>query len=341
MARVALACNLIRPELLARGRPLDAVAELDTEETLAAVEAALRAGGHEVVRVEADAAVAAGLAAAKADVVFNMAEGVGGESRESLVPAVCEALGLPYTGSGVLTTALCLDKARAKEALAAHGVATPAGQRLERAEALLDPALRYPLIVKLAREGSSMGLAADSVVDDAAAARRRLGALLATYGGPVLVEEFIEGREFTVGVLGNAEPAVLPIVELTFTQPRGINLFQPDAPLLALAAAAGVPAPPGGAGHGTLCPAPVDAALAGRIEATALRAFRALGCRDWGRIDLRLAADGTLYVLDVNPIAGLDPAYLLPRAAAAGGLAYPALINRILDLALARARDGC
>lgn len=341
MSRVALVCNPIRPEMLV-GRPLDTVAELDSEETLAAVEAAIREGGHDVVRVEADARVVDRLRESGADIVFNVAEGVsgaggvgGGESRESIVPAVCELLGIPYTGSSVLATALCLDKPRAKQVLAWHGIPTPAFQVVERANARIASSLRHPLIAKLAGEGSSMGLAADSIADDEGALRRTIARLFETYGGRVLVEEFIEGREFTVGVLGNARLEVLPVVEVVFDEPRGINLFDPDDTVRALAQAAGSVLPTGG-GHQSVCPARIDDALAERIRDLARRAFRALDCRDWCRIDFRLDGAGNVYVLELNPIAGIDPAYLLPRAAAAAGMTYARFVNSILDAAIER-----
>ena len=334
--RVALACNLIRPAMLA-GRPLDTVAELDCEETIRALEAALRSSGHEVVRIEADAGAPAALARSGVGIVFNVAEGLLGESRESLIPAICEVLDLPYTGSGVLTTAMCLDKSVAKTLLRAHGVLTPRGQVFVDPHAPLDPSLEFPLIVKLAREGSSMGLSRRSIVDDESALRERIAALVATYGGPALAEEFVAGREFTVGVLGNDVLEVLPIVEVVFSHPRGINVFQPDEPLVRMAASMGrAPEWDADDGHDVVCPAKIDDGLARRIRETVCGAFRALGCRDWCRIDLRLGDDGRLYVLELNPIAGLDPSYLLPRAAAVAGYSYDALITRILDLALAR-----
>ncbi|MSR13072.1 MAG: ATP-grasp domain-containing protein [Gammaproteobacteria bacterium] len=338
MARVALVCNLIHPEYLRSG-PLDAVAELDSEETLLAVESALRGDGHDVVRVEADSSLAISLAAAGVDIVFNIAERISdvpvSASRESLVPALCEILGLRYTGSGVLCTALCLDKPLTKQLLTSAGIATPRFQVIAATDESL-MSLRYPLIVKLAREGSSMGLSAASVVDDEAAVRAEIQRLLTTYRGPLLIEEFIEGREFTVGLLGNAELEVLPIVEVVFTRPRGINLFELDDSVRAMALVAGRTVPAVVDEHYSVCPAVIDETLAARIRDTARRAFHLLGCRDWCRIDLRLGEDGTLHVLELNPIAGIDPSYLLPRAAAVGGYAYVALVKRILDLALAR-----
>jgi D-alanine-D-alanine ligase len=335
MARVALVFNLIRPAML-EGRPLDAVAELDTEETIAAIEHALAAGGHAVTRVEADEECYPRLRALRPDMVFNMAEGLRGESRESTVPAFCELLGLPYTASGVLTTALCLDKPRAKQVLAQHGIATPAWQVFEQAQAARRRELSFPLIVKLAHEGSSMGLSPASIVDDDGTLAKRVAYVLDTYHQPALVERYIEGREFTVGILGNTTLEILPIVEIAFDAPRGLNLFQPDEPVIAMAEKAGVTGPPMKPLHRAVIPAPVDEALAARIRATAVTAFRALDCRDVCRLEMRLGADDVLYVLELNPIAGLDPSYLLPRAAAAGGYSFKSLINRILDLAIER-----
>ena len=339
MARVALVYNLIRPALLREG-PLDSIAELDSERTIAAVEMALRDGGHDVVRVEALSDVARRLDAANPDVVFNIAERVSdvpnGESRESLIPALCEVLGLPYTGSGVLATSVCLDKPVSKLVLSRAGIPTPAFVLIDGADQPSVSGLRYPLIVKLAREGSSMGLSEASVVDDEASLRQRVAVLRATYDRPIMVEEFVDGREFTLGVLGNAPLTILPVVEVVFDSPRGINLFELDEPVREMAIAAGRDVPPRGGNHRSICPAQVDAGLAERLRDTAARAYRALGCRDWCRIDMRVDASGTPQVLELNPIAGIDPEYLLPRAARAAGLSYSAFILRILDAALAR-----
>lgn len=336
MAKVALVYNLIHFEGL-RGRPLDMLAEYDSEETIAALRTALEAGGHEVLPLEADETIMEQLCETQPDIVFNIAEGLRGESREAHVPAICEMLGLHYTGSGPLALATCLNKARTKEVLLHHGIPTPRFQVLASPDAPLSDALRYPLIVKLLHEGSSMGLSDASVVDDEVALRAQVTYLIETYREPALIEEFIEGREFTVGLLGNDPPQVLPIIEVIFDSPRGIVLFEVDPEVAVKMDSANIdyshlPYIP----HRSVCPAPVDAGLQARIEERAVRAFTVLGCRDWGRMEMRLGPDGELYILEVNPIAGIDPSYWLPWAAEVGGYSYAAFVNAILDHALRR-----
>lgn len=336
MARVILAHNLIKPDMLRKG-PLDLTAELDSETTIAALAEALEAGGHQVTPLDVGDDICRQLRDAEADIVFNITEGLRGESRESHVPAVCEMLGVPYTGSGVLALATCLDKARAKEVLAYHGVRSAQFQVIRAPHEPFDPRLRFPLIIKLLNQGSSMGLSEDSIVHDGDAARRQVEAVWEAYREPLLVEEFIRGREFTVGILGNDAPQVLPIAEYVFDEPYGIVLYEPDEPVLeAMAAVRGEALPEFPDNHWTVCPADVDPELATRIRDTALATYRALGLRDWGRMEMRLGPDDQLYVLDVNPIAGIDPSYTLPRQARAASMSYADLVNTILNHALAR-----
>ncbi|MBU0494603.1 MAG: D-alanine--D-alanine ligase [Chloroflexi bacterium] len=339
--RVALTYNLIRSYMFRTG-PLDRFAEYDSQETIAALVAAIEAGGHEITPLEADECIAEKLKAARPDIVFNIAEGLRGESRESHVPAICEMLGLPYTGSGPLTLALCLNKARTKEILTLYGIPTAPFQVFRSPHDALDSRLRWPLIVKLLHEGSSMGLSEHSVVDDEAALREQVAYLTQTYGEPCIVEEYIVGREFTVGVLGgNGTPRVLPIIEVRFKKARGIVLFEPDAPVIPLILQERGTDPEvehvlHAANHHAICPADIDDELAQRIQDTAIRAFGALGCRDWCRMEMRQGSDNQLYVLELNPIAGIDPTYWLPRAARVAGLSYAEFVNEILGYALVR-----
>lgn len=327
-------------------RPPDVIAEYDTAEVTTAEAAALAAGGHEVVLLEADAAFGERLARARPDLVFNVAEGrIGAESRESYVPAVCEALAVPYTGSGPLTLALALDKARTKEVLAWRGIATASWQVFASPDEPLAPALRFPLIVKLLHEGSSMGLEPASVVDEECALRAQVARLVSTYREPALVEEFIDGREFSVGLIGNfgaGAPRVMPMIEIVHTKPRSVVLFDPLPPVIDALIAPGRPqsevAPYRDAArysYQPICPAPLDPALERRLHDTALATFRALGCRDFCRMELRLR-DGVPYVLDVNPIAGIGPGYWFPMMAAAAGHDYRAFIDLIVNAALER-----
>lgn len=334
MAKVALVYNLIHPERLGV-RPADTIAEYDSEETITALRTAFEDAGHTVLMLEAEETIAEQLKVACPDIVFNIAEGLRGESRESHVPAICEMLGIHYTGSGPLTLALCLNKARAKEILLHYGIPTARFQVMEEAFTAVDPSLSYPLIVKLLQEGSSIGLSSDSIVDDSVALKKRVDYLIKTYQEPVIVEEFIEGREFTVGILGNNQPRVLPVTELVFSTPRGIVLFEPDPEVAQRYPdlwREGTPHPL----HRTVCPADIAPELKVAIEETALCAYRALGCRDWCRMEMRLAADGLLYVIELNPIAGIDASYWFARSAQAAGQTYPEFVNEILDHALAR-----
>ncbi|HNT26284.1 MAG TPA: hypothetical protein PKM21_18090 [Anaerolineales bacterium] len=334
MAKVVVAFNRIHPETL-DSRPVDTMAESDTEETINNLKAAIESGGHSVELLEADENIFEQLKKAQPEIVFNIAEGLRGESRESHIPVVCEMLDIHYTGSGPLTLALCLNKARTKEILLHYNISTPKFQVLQRVDQPLNPDLHYPLIVKLLQEGSSMGVSEKSIVSDAAALKEQISFLFNTYHEPLLVEEFIEGREFTVGVMGNAKPRVLPITELVFSKPRGIVIFTPDAEMIERYPQLwkdGIPQPM----HRSVCPAEVPPELKTAIEKTAVEAYRALGCRDWCRMEMRLAADGKLYVLELNPIAGIDASYWLPRAAMIGGQTYAEFVNEILDHALAR-----
>jgi D-alanine-D-alanine ligase len=342
--------------------PLDRTAELDSVQTIETLREAIAMHGHEVVLIEADVHAYQRLRTSGVDLVFNIAEGTHGEDREAQIPAMLEMLGIPYTGSGPLALALCLHKGKAKEILSWHGIPTPAFQVVSHPKDLDLASLGFPLIVKLLHEGSSMGLSYDAVVETPDALAARMTYLTRTYAQPVIVECFIDGREFTVPVLGNTPPHALPVIEVGFSGPRHITLFQPDDAVIRLMARARglrLLDPPiyrfsptkerillraeGGEELAvpvsltrSVCPAALPPACTQTLQDTALRAFEALGCRDWGRVDLRVGADGVPQVIEVNPIAGIDPTYWFPRSACAAGMDYPTLIHALLDAARKR-----
>ena len=314
----------------------DEFAEWDTAETIDAVAGALSAYGT-VIRLEATAEFPEQLRTERPDIVFNMAEGSGGKNRESHVPAICEFFGVPYTGSDPLTLSLCLDKSRTKEILSHYGVGTPSFAVVESAGAVTDrwPALRYPLFVKPIHEGSSKGITERNLCQTPGDLATQVEFLLETYAQPVLIEEYLPGAEFTCAVLGNGQTArVLPIVGMDFDAlPDGalpVYGFEakwlwdrPDAPLRIFD-----------------CPAVIPDALRRTIESTTLRAYQALGCRDWSRVDVRLDAAGVPNVIEVNPLPGIlpNPAdnSCFPKAARVAGISYEALIQTCLTLAADR-----
>ena len=336
----------------------DEFAEWDSQETIDAVASALAELG-EVVRLEATEDFPEQLRAERPDLVFNIAEGLHGVNREAHVPAICEFFGIPYSGSDPFTLSLCLDKARAKEILSFHGVATapfvlidsmdewPALRRRVAGGAASSSAaraigphpgaanLRLPLFVKPVHEGSSKGITEKNFCRTTAELEEQVAFLLEHYQQPVLVEEYLPGAEFTCAVLGNGAGAkVLPLVGMNFgALPEGaIPVYgfeakwlwdRPENPLQIFE-----------------CPARIPETLRRQIELVVLDAYRVLGCRDWSRIDVRLDAAGVPNVVEVNPLPGIlpDPEdnSCFPKAARAAGLSYDELIQSCLQLAADR-----
>jgi D-alanine-D-alanine ligase len=317
-------------------RPLDdRYAEWDDPSTIAAVATALARAG-EVIRLEADEDFPFRLRAIRPDIVFNMAEGLHGPNREAHVPAICEFFDIPYSGSDPLALALGLDKRRAKDVFAAEGVPVPAGvviSRLEDRQAGLR--IPPPAMVKPLFEGSSKGISETSLCDSPDAILAALDRVLLDYRQPALVEEFLPGREFTCAIIGNGPVArALPLVEIRFDAlPAGAKPIYgyeakwvwdtPERPLPIFQ-----------------CPALVDPVLDRAVSDAALGAYRALGCRDWSRVDVRLNAAGVPHVLEINPLPGVlpdpDQNSCFPKAARAAGLDYDAMILSVLDAALER-----
>jgi D-alanine-D-alanine ligase len=308
----------------------DSEAEYDAPETIDCIREALESYGHVVVMLEATPDLPRQFMDTPVDLVFNIAEGVAGRNREAAVPALCELMGIPYTGSDAATLSIALDKALSKRVLRQHGVLTAEFQVMETGRERLSPKLKFPLIVKPNHEGSSKGVSAHaSVVDDEEGLRAVVRELLERYRQPALVEDYISGREFTVGCLGDKRPRVLPPMEILFkdkNNPRPVYDFQIKQEWEK---------------HVYYeCPAKVTPAELKAIERVTRETFIALDCRDVARIDLRMNARGEIYVIEVNPLPGLTPNYSdLCLIATAANIDYRSLIGEILAGGLKRLRE--
>ncbi len=308
----------------------DDEAEWDPPETIIAIANALARQGHIVVHLEATPDLPRVLAEADVDLIFNIAEGVEGRNREAQVPALCELLGVPYTGSDSATLAIALDKALCKKVLMQHDILTPKFQVMESARERISPDLDFPLIVKPNAEGSSKGIeGSTSVCDTEEELRAAVKACVERYRQPALVEEYIAGREFTVGLLGDKRPRVLAPMEICFKDEDN------ERPVYDYAVKQEWEK------HVFYqCPAKLTESEQKAIEKIARATFWALDCRDVARVDLRMAEDGRIYVLEVNPLPGLTPGYSdLVLIAQAVGIEYDSLIAEIMSGGLRRMRE--
>jgi D-alanine-D-alanine ligase len=324
--KVGITYNLKKDFLLSEDQPVDTLEEFDAEETIDALQRVLEEEGHRVVRLGGDRGLIDRLKKTPIDIVFNIAEGHQGRNREAHIPALLEFLGIPYTGSDPLTLSLTLDKSAAKRILVSEGIPTPRFKKVERLEDLEGLALSFPLFVKLCYEGSSKGVRLDSKVRDRSSLREKTRWLLETYRSPVLIEEFVQGPEFTVGVLGNESPTVLGVMQIEI---KGVPSSEAVYSLeIKREWEEKVQ---------YLCPPPVAPGLLARIEEIALQSYRILECRDVSRVDLRVGQDGEPYFLEVNPLPGLSPTYGdLPIIAGRMGWSYEQLVKTIFHHALRR-----
>jgi D-alanine-D-alanine ligase len=265
------------------------------------------------------------------DLVINLCESVAADSRgEMVIPCLLDMLGVPYTGSPALSLGLALHKPKAKELLRARGVSTPPFAVVERLEDAMAVDLPYPLIVKPAREDASVGVDFDSVVHDRAGLARAAEEVLRTFQQPALVEQFISGREIYVPLLGNAPRRALPLTEIRFGK-----AFENRPNIVSYKAKWEAESPECIDSPSVPCQLE-DAALEARLVRTAMEAFSALDCTDYGRVDLRVSPEGVPYVIDINPNCDLHPSAGFAKAAAAAGMDYPALAARLVEIALER-----
>ena len=321
--RVGLTYDL-RQEYLAAGYGEEETAEFDRPDTIEAIEGALRALGYETDRIGHVKSLAQRLVAGdRWDLVFNIAEGLYGVAREAQVPAILDAYAIPYTFSDPLVLSLSLHKGMAKCVLKSLGIPTPEFAIVESESDIEKVRLPFPLFAKPVAEGTGKGVTRDSKIrsrDELASVCR---SLLATYKQPVLVETFLPGREFTVGIVGTGNDAValgvLEVVLLSDAEQDAYSYMNKERceELVKYIL--------------------VDDGVAAAAKDLALAAWRGLGCRDSGRVDLRADADGRPKLLEVNPLAGLHPEHSdLPILCTQLGIPYVELIRMIMQSATKR-----
>jgi D-alanine-D-alanine ligase len=307
----------------------DEEAEYDSPKTLQAIREAIAGYGHEVVDLEATQDLPLQLASTPVDVVFNIAEGFKGRSRESQVPSLLELLDIPYTGSDPAALSVSLDKAVAKRMVRTHGIATPDYLVLNTGKERLPRELGFPLLVKPVAEGTSKGVTKKSIVRTEDELREVAREMIAKYRQPALAEQYIAGREFTVGLLGERRPRVLPPMEIVFldeSDPTPVYSFDMKQDW-SKEIRYEVPA--------RLTERELD-----RLERAAREVFAALGCRDVARIDFRIDAEGRIFFIECNPLPGLTPGWSdLVLIAQAAGIDYRALIGEILSFAIRRYQE--
>ena len=312
-------------------------AEAPADPVLGQLSDALSRIGHQVEPIEVDKRVeplVTALGRAQPDLVVNIAESFAGKSAlESNVAALLNLMGLRYTGSSPSGLMLAGDKILAKKMLAFHGIRTPRFATVYRGALDWAENLHFPVIVKPPQEDASVGLTSASVVHELKELLEQMHAMQSEFSQPVLVEEFVDGREFYVGVLGNVNATALPVIEMDFSK------FPADRPRMASWDAKWGDDSGGGAefeGTSSIFPEQLPEDLLERLNAAAVDAFHALRMRDYGRIDLRVNDAGEAFVIEVNPNCYLERESEFARAAARGGLEYDALVERIIELAMAR-----
>ena len=331
--------NQPKPE----GVPPDAFADFDHIETIDHIRAALETDGHETVFLQADRTLPFTLQETQPDICFNIAEGLGGDAREAQVPALLEMFGIPYTGSRVLTNGISLDKTLTKRIWRDRRLPVAPFQEFNAGDEPLRPELKFPLFVKPAREGTGMGVDTKAIVNNEKELRERAQYIINVYQQPALVETFLPGREFTVGILGRADARLysrnpewyekdgfhrFPVLELDSSRSVTPWVYSQEAKSKDVGAD-GAP--------GYFCPAEIDPELEKKLKHFALRAHLLLNALDVSRTDIRLDEEGNPRLMEINTLPGLTPDYSdLCLQAKAEGIRYEDLILDILYLGASR-----
>lgn len=342
--RVAVIANIkYEGQQLPPGVPADAFADFDHIETINDLRAAIETDGHSTTFLEADATLPKELVRYKPHICFNIAEGLGGDAREAHVPALLEMLRIPYTASRVQANAISLDKTLTKRIWRDRGLPVAPFQEFTLGDESLRPELKFPLFVKPAREGTGIGVDAGAVINNEGELRERVRWVIQSYEQPALVEKFLPGREFTVGVLGRRDAAAygrhpewyekdgfhrFPILEVESTRSVTPNVYSQEAKSMSLGQA-GAPE--------YICPAVLDAEMNRKLQHLARRAHTLLGALDVSRTDIRLDAEANPRLMEINTLPGLTAGYSdLCIQAAAEDITYTDLVLEILYLGASR-----
>lgn len=305
------------------GQMDDFLAEHDTEETISAIETALAKQRNKVLRIGSSKALIKRLSRLRCDIVFNIAEGLDGRNRESHVPIILDIFGIPYTGSDALTLSACLDKFVSKKIFHYHKIATPVCFVCSQYEEFILPAgAAFPLIVKPRYEGSAKGIRPDSKVNNYNELMKMVRYVNQKYKQPALIEEFINGWEFTIGVMGGDKPELLPLVQRHVEEKTGLSCHIFDK---------------AGFGKEKLKYKDfldITPQLEEKIGSLALKVFDEFECRDFARMDFRIRdPDGKVYLLEINSLPSLAKDDYFALAAESQGISYDDMINMILDSA--------
>ncbi len=313
----------MRSDYLLQGYSMQETAEFDKESTIDGIEQAIRRSGHATERIgNSKALMEKLLTGERWDMVFNIAEGLYGAGRESLVPALLDAYRIPYTFSGPATLACSLNKAFAKGVVRDRGVATAPFRVIYTLKDLGKIRLEYPLFAKPVSEGTGKGIDDRSLVHTRGELREVCVRLLNDFDQPVLVEEYLPGREFTVGILGSGEDARVPgAMEIRYlAQGAGIYSYENKENF-----------------ENIVEYVVIEGEILEKCKEVALGAWRALNCLDGGRVDVRYDRNGKMNFIEVNPLAGLNPVISdLPILCKLNGMDYQHIIDAVLESAIKR-----
>ncbi|MFH1355333.1 MAG: ATP-grasp domain-containing protein [Candidatus Omnitrophota bacterium] len=325
MKKVGLTYDLKTDYQAKNNDPKDANAEFDHPITIDIIARAIESQGYQVERIGNVSSLLEKIHNLDVDMVFNLSEGLPGRNRESQVPVLLELAGIPFVGGDALTLGLTLDKIMAKKIFIAEGIPTPKFFEVKSPDELANRNhFKFPSIVKPRFEGSSKGLSESSRVQNPRELKRQVEYIVNTYRQPALVEEFISGQEFTVGVVGNSPPCVLPIVQVQIDGKLQLNdmfytFARIDSDRLEY-----------------VCPASISKKLEDRITELTLKTYRAVECLDFGRVDFRVDRKGNPYVLEINPLPSLSIEDVFMLTAKRMNITFEEMIGRIIGSAFIR-----